>query len=344
MRCRMNCSQVTADMAFVLINSSPIPLHLAVQSGHKENAQPWVIRIAHAPPLCGDRFIVLCREKVPGVYLREEDGNRGKSSSTVLLFLSSVGTGIQGSPMKQERCEWQRCQQQEGTQRGQSRRCGSTAHSEHSPLAQSELDLHNFGISAMWEEGSPHLLISSELGREIWRNFLRSPRSKQKHPSQRQSVTVCMGLCLPGWIKGCWTPTDPISGGTDTSFIQNTNTVVFLCSTGLESNTVTGLFFLILFLMDCIILWLSRWTNNLQWIIYPTDFDSFAAYWISMSRPWFQLAYLLFEFIWHVPLSFFFFFPKTLSTNQRQLLKKFDSLQLKVVVAAMNQGAGQYNV
>lgn len=55
------------------------------------------------------------------------------------------------------------------------------------------------------------------------------------------------------------------------------------------------------FLMDCIILWLSRWTNNLQWIIYPTDFDSFAAYWISMSRPRFRLAYLLFEFIWHVP-------------------------------------------
>lgn len=94
--------------------------------------------------------------------------------------------------------------------------------------------------------------------------------------------------------------------------------------------------FLFYFLMDCIILWLSRWTNNLQWIIYPTDFDSFAAYWISMSRPRFQLAYLLFEFIWHVPLSFFF--PKTLSSNQRQLLKKFDRLQLKVVVAAMNQG------
>lgn len=134
-------------------------------------------------------------------------------------------------------------QQQEGTQRGQSRRCGSTAYSEHSPPAQSELDLYNFGISDMWEEGSPRLLISSELGREIWRNFLRSPQSKQNHPSQRQSVAVCMGLHLPGWIKGCWTPTDFINGGTDTSFIQNTNAVVFLCSTGLESNTVTGLFF-----------------------------------------------------------------------------------------------------
>lgn len=48
---------------------------------------------------------MLCREKVPGVYLREEDGNRGRSSRTILLFLSSVGTDVQGSPIKQDHCE-----------------------------------------------------------------------------------------------------------------------------------------------------------------------------------------------------------------------------------------------
>lgn len=50
-RCRMNSSQVTADMASVLINPSPIPPHLAVPGGHKESAQPRVTRIAPWPSL-----------------------------------------------------------------------------------------------------------------------------------------------------------------------------------------------------------------------------------------------------------------------------------------------------
>lgn len=38
-RRRMNHSKVTADMASVLINLSPTPLHLAMQSEHKEYAR-----------------------------------------------------------------------------------------------------------------------------------------------------------------------------------------------------------------------------------------------------------------------------------------------------------------
>lgn len=224
----MNCSQVTADMASVLINLSPILLHLAVQSGHKESAQPWDIRIAQCPSLVWRQICRVVQRKGPRCVSDRGGWKQGEvqQHNSALPFVCwnrhprmPHKTGLLWGDSN--------AQQHKGTQRGQSSRCGNTAYFERSPLAQREVDLYNFWTGAMWEEWSPHLLFSAELGGEIRRNFLRSPESKQHHPSQRQSVAVCTALHLPGWIQRCWTPTDPITGGTGTSFIQNTNMVVF---------------------------------------------------------------------------------------------------------------------